>query len=108
MTQPSTSKLGTCPIQIQTRNSSGCKVHKHFIHQLSLTINNLKLGVRLLRALVAYSIDLHRRGQWRADGNVSGANEKAPVLTGENGGGGGSRTRVGRFSNTVIACDFWV
>ena len=36
-------------------------------------------------------------GQWRADENVSGANEKDPMVTGKNGGGGGSRTRVRKY-----------
>ena len=45
-----------------------------------------------LRVLFAYSTGLHRRGQWRADGNMAGADDKAPVLLGQHGGGGGSRT----------------
>jgi len=37
---------------------------------------------RRLRALFGYSTSLHQRGQWRADGNMVGADEKAPVFTG--------------------------
>ena len=44
-----------------------------------------------LRALFGYSTGLHRRGQWRADGNMVGADEKPLCLQGKNGGGGGSR-----------------
>jgi len=48
------------------------------------TTNAICISVRRrLRALFAYSIGRHRRGQWRADGNMVGADEKAPVFTGK-------------------------